>query len=395
MAAEIIMPQVCDSAEAVKILNWKQTEGNSVKPGDVLAEVETDKANVEIEAAHEGTLVRIVVPAGGLARPGDVLGYVGERDENPASTGQRRQAVQPSSKPAGADGRARVSPLARRLAHEHGVDLSTLAGSGPEGRIVKKDIEAALEVPAEQPRTAPAEQVPQAKKPVESQGGTLTPFPKMRAAIAKRMRQSVLEAPHFFMTISIAMDASQELRDALRKKPEFKGISVNHLIIKAAAYALTKEARVNRAVRDDKIFAPDRINIGMVTAVEDGLIIPVIKDTDKLSLKDVVAQAREVIERVKANRLSAGDLTDGTFTISNMGMYDVENFTAIINPGQGAILAVSSIQDQPVVRNGAVTVGKMMKVTLSVDHRVIDGVMAGIFLKYFKEALEAPALLLL
>jgi pyruvate dehydrogenase E2 component (dihydrolipoamide acetyltransferase) len=190
------------------------------------------------------------------------------------------------------------------------------------------------------------------------------------------------------------MTEALKLREVLKEKAEYKGISVNHLVIKAAAYGLKAEPRVNAAVKDGQIYQPGQINIGIITAIADGLLIPVLKETDKMSLKDIVFEARAAIERARAGRPSSSDLSGGTFSISNMGMFDVENFTAIINPGQGGILAVSAVKEEPVVVKGQIVIGSVMKVTVSVDHRIIDGVMASTFLKHFKEALEVPALLM-
>lgn len=392
MVAEIKMPQVSDNPEPVTIIGWKQHEGAAVNQGDLLAEVETDKATLEIASTQAGTLLKILVPAGASARAGEIIAYIGEAGE------QALVPPRPVNGKAAADaeaqaGRVRVSPLARRMAGEYGLELSGLQGSGPEGRIVKKDVEEAV---AKQSISAPpAGRAPAPQPAQQSVDGELVPFTKMRATIARRMQQSVNEAPHFHTTAAISMDQAQELRDGLRKKPEFKGLSVNHLIVKAAAYALVKEPRVNRAARGDKVLVPKHINIGIVTAVEDGLLIPVVKDADRLSLQRVVAEARLVVERAKSGKPLAGDLVGATFSISNVGMYDIENFTAIISPGQGAILSVSAIREEPVVRNGRIVIGQMMRVTLAVDHRVIDGVMSCIFLQHFKEALEMPALLLL
>jgi pyruvate dehydrogenase E2 component (dihydrolipoamide acetyltransferase) len=217
----------------------------------------------------------------------------------------------------------------------------------------------------------------------------------MRETIARRMQETVTQSPHFFTTTTVAMDDATKLRELLKARPEFKGISVNHLVIKAAAYALAREPRVNAAMRDGMLFQPHDINIGIITAIDDGLLIPVIRTTDKLSLADIVFESRAAVERARAGRPSPTDLVGGTFSISNMGMYNIESFTALINPGQGAVLAVSSIREEPVVRNGSIVIGKQMRVTLSVDHRIIDGIMAGTWLKHFTEALENPAILLL
>lgn len=209
------------------------------------------------------------------------------------------------------------------------------------------------------------------------------------------MVESVNQSPHFYVTTSVDMSEVQRLREILKPREEYKGISVNHFIIKATGYGLMHEPRVNFAVRDGQIYEPAGVNVGIITSVNDGLLIPVIRDVPSLPLKDLVFEARAAVDRARAGRPNASDLSGGTFSISNMGMFDVENFTAIINPGQGSILAVSSVQQVPVVRNGQIVVGSQMKVTVSVDHRIIDGVMASTFLKHFKEALETPALLMI
>jgi pyruvate dehydrogenase E2 component (dihydrolipoamide acetyltransferase) len=216
----------------------------------------------------------------------------------------------------------------------------------------------------------------------------------MRETIARRMQESVTTAPHFYVTTSVNMGEAMRLREVLKERAEYKGISMNHLVIKAVAYGLKHEPRVNAAMKDGQHYQPAQINIGIITALEDGLIIPVLKEVDQMALKDVVFEARAAIDRARAGRPNSSDLSGGTFSISNMGMFDVESFTAIINPGQGGILAVSAIKEQPVVRQGQIVVGSVMKATVSVDHRIIDGVMASTFLKYFKEALELPALLM-
>jgi pyruvate dehydrogenase E2 component (dihydrolipoamide acetyltransferase) len=217
----------------------------------------------------------------------------------------------------------------------------------------------------------------------------------MRETIARRMQETVTQSPHFFTTATIDMDDAVKLRELLKERAGFKGISINHLVIKATAYALAREPRVNSAMRDGMLFQPNDINIGIITAIDDGLLIPVVRCADQLSLADIVFEARAAVERARAGRPSPTDLVGGTFSISNMGMYDIESFTALINPGQGAVLAVSSTREDAIVKNGTITIGKRMRVTLSVDHRIIDGVMAGTWLKHFKEALETPALLLL
>lgn len=417
MATEIKMPQLSDTMSSGKILTWRLNEGATVKRGDILAEVETDKANLEIESFFNGTLLKVMVPAGSAAKVGEVIAVIGQPGESvgaPSSNAQQRpqpaspapSVATPAAVPAApaatltvvsSHERVKASPLARKVAENLQVNLSSVQGSGPNGRIVKRDVEAAagetvpMSSAAPQLRETPS---PQPATPVAVGAGTLTPLSRMRETIARRMQESVTTAPHFYVTASVNMGEAIRLRENLKERPQYKGISMNHLVIKAVAYGLHHEPRVNAAMKDGQIFQPAQINIGIITALEDGLIIPVLKEVDQMSLKDVVFEARAAIDRARAGRPSSSDLSGGTFSISNMGMFDVENFTAIINPGQGGILAVSAVKQQPVIHNGQIVVGSVMKATVSVDHRIIDGVMASTFLKHFKEALEMPALLM-
>jgi pyruvate dehydrogenase E2 component (dihydrolipoamide acetyltransferase) len=424
MATDIKMPQLSDTMSSGKILAWRLNEGDAVKRGDILAEVETDKANLEIESFFNGTLLKVMIPAGSVAKVGEVIAVIGQAGESvstgalasetaaatapqtPAAAPQLHVAVATTpvqATPApltvvSAQDRVKASPLAKKVAENLHVNLSSVQGSGPNGRIVRRDVEAAAGasiVPVMGqtiPAVTPAQPVP--SSPGAAATGTLTPLSKMRETIARRMQESVTTAPHFYVTNSVNMGEAIRLREVLKERPDYKGISMNHLVIKAAAYGLSKEPRVNFAMRDGQLYQPPAINIGIITAIEDGLIIPVLKEVDQMSLKDVVFEARAAIDRARAGRPSSNDLSGGTFSISNMGMFDVENFTAIINPGQGGILAVSAIREEPVVHRGQIVVGSVMKVTVSVDHRIIDGVMASTFLKQFKDALETPGLLM-
>lgn len=425
MATDIKMPQLSDTMSSGKILTWRLKEGDIVKRGDILAEVETDKANLEIESFFNGTLLKVTIPAGSVAKVGEVIAVIGQAGESvstpaPSTTAPTVAAQQaapatpqlhvaPVAPPVQAtvaplsvvtsQDRVKASPLAKKVAENLQVNLSSVQGSGPNGRIVRRDVEAAAcastgpvmgqAVPA---TATPVQAMP--SSPAAAATGTLTPLSKMRETIARRMQESVTTAPHFYVTNSVNMGEALRLREVLKERPDYKGISMNHLVIKAAAYGLSKEPRVNCAMRDGQLYQPPAINIGIITAIADGLIIPVLKEVDQMSLKDVVFEARAAIERARAGRPSSSDLSGGTFSISNMGMFDVENFTAIINPGQGGILAVSAIREEPVVHRGQIVVGSVMKVTVSVDHRIIDGVMASTFLKHFKDALETPALLM-
>ncbi len=434
MATEIKMPQLSDTMSSGKILAWKKKEGETVSRGDILAEVETDKANLEIESFGQGVLLKISVPAGSTAKVGEVIAFIGQAGDKievsapsqngntspkPVSittvSGQTQRHESPStfspamaSTSVDASGRIKASPLARKIARDRNIDLTLIAGTGPAGRIIRRDIEAAsvatakpTMMPVTQSSAAPSySPPPQVSRPAmvtstPTSGGKLTPLTKMRETIARRMQESVTQQPHFYVTSTINMLEAKKLRETLKETGGFEGISYNHLIIKAVAYGLSKEPRVNRAIKDGMVFEPEGINIGIITAIEDGLIIPVLHSADKLPLKDLVFEARAAVERARAGRPTAQDLSGGTFSISNMGMFDVDSFTAIINPGQGGVLAVSAIKEEPVVYQGAVVPGLTMKATISVDHRVIDGVMAGNFLKHFKQALEVPALLML
>lgn len=432
MATEVKMPQLSDTMSSGKILVWKKKEGDQVNRGDILAEVETDKANLEIESFFNGTLLKIMTPANSSAKVGEIIAVIGAAGESvaagtastastptppaPAATPAPKAAAPavtasiPTPPPAAAPlsvvsggDRVKASPLAKRVAEQLQVNLSSVQGSGPNGRIVRKDVEAAAgstsAAPAYQQAAAPAYHAVPAPTPslpetTQPGAGAYTPLSKMRETIARRMQESVNTSPHFYCTASVNMGEALRLREVLKELPEYKGISVNHLVIKAVAYALKREPRVNAAMKNGQHYQPAQINIGIITAIPDGLLIPVLKEVDTMALKDVVFEARAAIERARAGRPSSTDLSGGTFSISNMGMFDVENFTAIINPGQGGILAVSAVQKQPIVQNGQIVVGSIMKATVSVDHRIIDGVMSATFLKHFKDALETPALLM-
>ncbi len=441
MAHEIKMPQLSDTMDSGKILVWHKKEGDTVERGDILAEVETDKANLEIESFHQGVLLKIVTNADAEAAVGQVIAYIGAAGEalpggsnssgNSEATGSSEKVGEPStsSEPstsptmevatpevvlADEGGRVKASPLARKIASQHCINLGTLHGSGPGGRIVKKDVQSAIvgggatattPMGTTSPYT-PASHLPAISGAVPavtglatqsevSGDGTYTPLSKMRATIAKRMQQTVTQSPHFYVRTSVRMDHLLQLRQQLKETPGYEQVSINHLIIKACGYALSKEPGVNNAMKNEMLFTPHGIHIGVVTAVEGGLMIPVIKNVPQLDLKDLAFEARAGIERARAGRPNSDDLSGGTFSISNMGMFDVEDFTALINPGQGAILAVSSTKETPIVSQGRIEVAQMMNVTLSVDHRIIDGVMAGNFLKAFKAAVENPTLLVI
>lgn len=423
MAVEIKMPQLSDTMESGKILVWHKQEGDAVARGDILAEVETDKANLEIESFHEGVLLKINVDLNEDIAVGTTIAIVGAAGESvevtPTPQPEARkesnpepapEEAEPTREPSSAapnpsepriksDGeRLRVSPLARSYAREHSIDLNLIKGSGPHGRIVKRDVEQARSHvgldPEKRGPTVPAapsrEPAPAKSPPLEGQVSELS---RIRSTIARRMEESMRDTPHFYSQVSVKMRAAMALYKALREHSEYQGISINHLVIKAAGYALAREPRVNCSYRDGKLYDPGAINVGIITAIDDGLLIPVIKNVNALPMRDLVFESRTAVERIRAGRPSANDLSGGTFSISNLGMFGVESFTAIINPGQGAVLAVGTVQDTPVADQGTLTVEPVMQVTLSVDHRIIDGVVAARFLAEFRKALEVPGLL--
>ncbi len=440
MAKDIKMPQLSDTMDSGKILTWLKKEGDQITRGDILAEVETDKANLEIESFDTGTLLKIAIPAGSVAKVGEIIAVLGDAGETVgASAPDSTSQIAPQSETSGTENtasasapdptsqvavktenvaeanietpvssvpatntentnsdRLKASPLAKKIAQENKIDLTNINGTGPNGRIVKKDLEtiktSAPVSLASIPNVSETKLPPVPAKAFT--GGTRTDLTKMRATIAKRMQESMQVSPHFYMTNVINMGEAKKLREGLKVKEKFKGLSLNHFIIKATAYALSKEPGVNAAMHGEQLYQPAQINIGIITAIDGGLLIPVLKEVDQMKLIDVAFETRAAISRARAGRPTSADLSGGTFSISNMGMYDVENFTAIINPGQGGILAVSGMKEKAIVVDGEIKIGLEMKVTLSVDHRIIDGVTAAQFLAHLKEALEFPALLL-
>lgn len=441
MAIEITMPQLSDTMNDGKILAWRKKVGDPVKRGDTLAEVATDKADLEIEAFHEGTLLQISVDVGTTVRVGSVIAVIGEANEAVpagAASAPVQQAAPVQSAPVQApvqsapiqsapvqaapppppvhhapngsgDGeRVKISPLAKNVAENHGVDYTKLKGSGEGGRIVRRDVEGAIGGQTAAPQAAynpPA--APQQTSSVQSQppqaaprpqlsaaGRSVEPLSRMRQTIATRMVEAKTGIPHFYVTSKIVVDPLLKLKDTLKPLSQYEGITFNHLIVRGVALALRRVPRVNSAYSDGNLIQPQDINIGIITAVTDGLLIPVLKNADQLQLSEVVSESRGLVQRARSGRPKADDLTGGTFSISNMGMFAVESFSAIINPGQGAILAVSSIAEEPIVSNGEIKAGKTVRMTLSVDHRIIDGVVAGEFMTELKRLLEEPVLLL-
>jgi pyruvate dehydrogenase E2 component (dihydrolipoamide acetyltransferase) len=411
MAVEIVMPKLSDTMEEGTILRWLKHVGDQVARGEVLAEVETDKADMELEAAAEGVLKEITVQEGQSAAVGTVLALVEE--DGP---GTKQQAPQAASRPSaqsetdgasgpsaqsqtdtapvpaarkaqatrGASSESKTTPAARKLANERGVDLGTLRGSGPGGRIVSDDV-----VHADQPATSRSH-----AKVDGAVIGERQELSRMRQSIARRMSEAFRDIPHFYVTAEIDMTEAARLKDALATGEVFATpITYTHMVLKATALALKRHGRLNASYQDGAIEMKGEINLGMAVAVEDGLIVPVLRHADELPLPELAAEARRLVEQTRRGRFARDDLSGGTFTVSNMGMLDLEEFAAVINPPQAAILAIGSVKERGVVREGVVVVRRTMRVTVSCDHRIIDGVVAGRFLEELKKLLENPIVL--
>ena len=431
MAIDVCMPRLSDTMEEGRILKWLKQPGDRIEIGDIIAEVETDKADMEMEALDEGVLIEILVPEGGMVPVGGVMARLGAADEivaadsaAPAPTAEngiaeppppeptasppvptpapkvrelREIRVQREPTPAEETGRLLASPVVRRMAQELRLDLSQVPGSGPGGRIVKRDLEAytaaqaPLDATAESQAESQAEPHPEARASADPVAATREPFSRMRATIAKRMSESMREAPHFYLTAEINMSEAVRLRTALKASNRVtEDVTYTHLLMKAVAIALVRHPRLNASFGGDAREYQDHINIGLAVSLDDGLLVPVLHDCDSLSLLEIAAQATALVERARSGKPRAEDLTGGTFTISNLGMLPIEHFTAIINQPQAAILAVGAIKERPVVRDGQVTIASTMLVTLSCDHRLLDGMTGGQFLQELKSLLENP-----
>ena len=436
MAIEVQMPRLSDTMEEGKILKWLKKVGDKIEVGDIIAEVETDKADMEMEALDAGVLTEIRVHDGEAAPVGAVIAVLSEdgagvtvpepRKAEPTKppavappvaappTPSERVPVEvvappvppppkvrelresrsrrEGTEPAPSEERVLASPIVRRMAEEHSLDLRQVRGSGPGGRIVKQDVEAFLgqAAPPTTEAQAPAPLAP-VSTPVPVLTGRKETFSRIRATIAKRMSESMRDIPHFYMTCEIDMSETVRLRAALKASDRVTAdVTYTHFLVKAVAIALERHPRLNASFVEDGREYKAGINIGLAVALDDGLIVPVLHHCNKLSLLDIAAQANALVERTRAGKPSGDDLSGGTFTISNMGMLPIEHFTAIINPPQAAILATGAIKERPVARNGQVSVAHTMMVTLSCDHRILDGMTGGQFLAELKKLLENP-----
>jgi len=410
MISEVVMPQMGADMQEGTILRWLKREGDAVRRGEIIAEIETDKANVEIEAYESGILRRILLPEGTTVPVGQVIAIIAapeddvsryEREAAPVAaagvTPPKPAAAVPERPAAAAEaptaeaGRVRASPAARRLAEELGVDLSRVQGTGPDGRILRRDVEAA----AKALEAAPvAEAAPPAAAPAEAPAAAPA-MSRMRQAIARRMTQSKREAPHYYLTMDIDMTEAERLRRQLNEAAEGEvHISVNDVIVKAVAKALRRHPIFNSWFVDGRVQQQEALNIGVAVALEEGLIAPAILDCGRKSLAEIARASRDLAERARSGVLKAEEYSGATFTVSNLGMYEVETLIAIIPPPQAAILGVGVVRKVPVVRDGENVVREQMKVALSADHRVTDGAQGARFLAELRNFLENPISLL-
>lgn len=400
MSTDVIMPALGFDMTEGLLARWLKNEGDPVEKGQAIAEIETEKATVEIAAAAAGILARIIVRAGETVPVGTLIGVIsGAGEEAAAVSAPASPAPPPSAPVSGAgeggapavEGRVKASPVARKMAEEAGLDLSGIKGTGPGGRVVERDVQEAISA-----GSAPAPPaVPAAAAPVAAAPGATVPLNRMRKTIARRMTESKATAPHFYVTVEINMGDAMRMRDQLNALlPEAERISVGDLVVAAAARTLARFPALNASYRGDNLEMHPRVNIGIAVALEDGLIPPVLRDADRKSLQRIAVESRALAERARANKLRSDDLGGGTFTVSNLGMFDVDEFIAIINPPEAAILAVGAVTLRPVAADGEVRIAPLMKTTLSVDHRAADGAQAGRFLQEFKKLLESPVALL-
>jgi pyruvate dehydrogenase E2 component (dihydrolipoamide acetyltransferase) len=428
MATNILMPALSPTMTEGTLARWLKKEGEQVKAGDIIAEIETDKATMEVEAVDEGILGKILVPGGTAAvKVNDVIAVLVEPGESAdaapaAKPASAAAAPKPSAAPAAAPvaapvavpapnghaasagDRIAVSPLAKRMASQAGLDLSRVAGSGPNGRIVKADVVAGLaKGPAPQAAAAPvpAARMPAAPVNTAALGAhSAVPHSTMRKVIARRLSESKQNVPHFYVSMDIELDALLALRGQLNAASPKDGagafkLSVNDMIIKAAAVALRRLPKVNASWTEDATLLYDDVDISVAVSIPDGLITPIVRKADQKGLVAISSEMKDLAARAKAGKLKPEEFQGGGFSISNMGMYGVRDFAAIINPPQAGILAVSAGEQRPVVKGGQLAVATVMTCTLSVDHRIVDGALAAEWIAEFKRIVENPLSLML
>ncbi len=429
MATEIVMPRLSDSMEEGTILRWLKSAGDQIELGEELVEIETDKANMVYEAPAGGTLIETLAQEGDTLPIGQAIARVGEPGEQPSGDGAAAKGepeaaaeaapaeasaeVPPAEAPAPApsatpvpagatgDGRVKASPLARRIASEKGLDLAALSGSGPGGRIVKADVEQAIAAgpapPAPAvapPPAAPAEPTAGARERPETAKGTVAyqDLTKLQQTVARRMAESKATAPHFQLAAEIDMSRAAAARARMKAEAKENEVvpSFNDMVIKACAIALREHPRANGAYRDGRLELYSRINVGVAVAAQDALVVPTIFDADLKGLRQIASEGRALAQRVRDGTVTPPELSGGTFTVSNLGMYGISNFQAVINPPQAGILAVGAITETPVVHSGEITTAHLMGVTLACDHRILYGADGALFLGRVRALLEEP-----
>jgi len=434
MAEKIEMPKLSDTMEEGVIASWNVKEGDKVESGDVIAEVETDKATMEVEVFDAGTILKIMVNEGDAVPLGGTMAIIGEEGEDISdllgdddeASGEKEKAAETEEKEKASasengsgkkesfdpilgdldkkketsqekektqssgddDGRIKASPLARNMAKDKGIDLSDVQGSGPDGRVIKKDIEEYE--PSEEPSAPSRVDVPSFED-TESEDIKVS---QMRKAIARRLSESKFSNPHFYETIDVDMGSAIEARKKLNEVSEVK-ISFNDIVVKAASAALRRHPDVNSSWLGDKIRKHGDVNVAVAVAIDEGLMTPVINHSDKKNLRQISVETKELAGKARDRKLQPEEMEGSTFTISNLGMFGIEEFTAIINPPNACILAVGAIRDVPVVKDGEVVPGKRMKMTLSSDHRIVDGAKAAAFLNTLQQMLENPLAMVL
>jgi pyruvate dehydrogenase E2 component (dihydrolipoamide acetyltransferase) len=454
MATDIVMPRLSDSMEEGTILKWMKAVGDEVAVGDELVEIETDKANMVYESDAAGTLVEIIAGENDTLPIGEVIARVGEEGEKPSGDGKPEPSKQaeeekpraaedtePTRDPAApggaaqeaagnglsaeaaereeadvgrsggsaeageSDGRVKASPLARRIAGEQGIDLGRIEGSGPGGRIVKADVERAAEsgAAAEAPAAAPSAEPPPApaglpESPETAKGQTTTQdLTKLQQVVARRMAESKATAPHFYLNAEIDMSRCVEARARIKAAAGEGEVvpSFNDMVIKASALALREFPRANGAYRDGRFELYSRVNVGIAVAGQDALVVPTIFDADRKGLRQIASDARALAARVREGQITPPELSGGTFTVSNLGMFGIDSFSAVINSPQAGILAVGAIKERPVVRDGEIGTAHLMSVTLACDHRILYGADGAEFLARIRALLEEPVSLAL
>ncbi len=433
MATKVHMEALSPTMEEGQVVQWLKAEGEAVAAGDILAEIETDKATMELVARGDGILRKITVKEGETAPVGEVIAMIAAEGEDlgdeasgkgggdaaggtaeatvsapegdppaseaaPAHDAPQASAPEAAPEDAGADGedgRIKASPVARRLAREEGVELSALQGSGPGGRIIKRDVEDAVKAgPAEkaaEPAAAPAAATV-AARPGDGPDSEKVPLSQMRKTIAKRLVESIGPVPHFFLTIDVDMSRAVEARTRINRDLEKSGvrISYNDIVLKATAMALARHPECNAHWGGDHIVRFHRVHLGVAVAIDDGLITPVVRDADRKGMAAISAEVREMAGRAREKKLKPEEYTGATFSVSNLGMFGIEEFTAVINPPEAGILAVGAMEERAVVVDGELEIRPRMKVTMSCDHRVIDGALGSQFLQTLKRILEEP-----